>query len=113
MDITRLRLRTGARVVAVMLIISPFVHTGRTQSLAGDAPLKPDVRRALRTRTREAVLKSRKEGYTPKQSKALLSERPSRAQTESRANPEAQQTLRRPARVIRNKSAKAEAIQPE
>jgi uncharacterized protein (TIGR03437 family) len=112
MDITRLRLRTSALVVAVLLIISPFVRTGRTQSLAGDAPLKPDVRRALSTRTRASVLQSRKDGYRPKLSKALLSERQSRAQTESRANPLAQ-TERRVARVIRNKSAQAEAQSPE
>lgn len=111
MDITRLRLRTSTLVLVVMLIVSPFIRVGLTQNRAADAPLKPDVRRALSTRTRASVLQSRKDGYTPKQSKAMLLERQqSRTQTANRITTETQ-TQRRPARVIRSKSAKIGAEQ--
>ena len=111
MDITRLRLRTSTLVLVVMLIVSPFIRVGLTQNRAADAPLKPDVRRALSTRTRASVLRFRQGGYTPKQSKAMLLERQqSRTQTANRITTETQ-TQRRPARVIRSKSAKIGAEQ--
>jgi uncharacterized protein (TIGR03437 family) len=107
MYITRLRLRTSALVVAVMLILSPFTRASFAQSRA-EAEIKPDVRRALNARTRESILKSRKDGYTPKQSKAMLVERQSRAKINDEAKSE-DGTQRRPARIIRRKSVTSEA----
>jgi uncharacterized protein (TIGR03437 family) len=106
---TRLRPRTSALFVACLLIISPFIQIGFAQSRT-EAELKPDVRRALTTRTRESLTGKRKDGYAPVQSKATLQKRSSRAKTNDEANTDAK-TQRRPARVIRKKLGTSEAKQ--
>lgn len=104
MYITRLRPRTSALFVACLLIISPFVQVGFAQSRV-ETGIKPDVRRALHTRTRESVMVKRKDGYAPVQSKATLPKRPLQAKSQNEANTETRTTQRRPARVIRQKFA--------
>lgn len=112
MDTRVLPLRMSAPVIACLLIISPFVQVGFAQSRV-EAPLKPNVRRALSARTRKSSMGKRKDGYAPIQSKATLPERPSRAKTNDEASA-VSKTQRRPARVIHRKSdpsaAKQDAI---
>lgn len=95
--------RTSALLVACLLIISPFLRVGFAQSRV-ETGIKPDVKRALKTRTRESVTEKRKDGYTPLQSKATLPKRPLKAKSNKGANTEARMTERRPARIIRQKS---------
>jgi uncharacterized protein (TIGR03437 family) len=90
----------SALVVACVLVISHFARVGLSQSRV-EARLKPDVRRALTARTREAVTKSRKEGYAPTQSKAALPRRPSRANAKDETSAVAK-SQRRPARLVRS-----------
>jgi uncharacterized protein (TIGR03437 family) len=109
MKLIHLRPRTGALLVACLLIISPFVRVGFTQSRI-TAQLKPDVRRALNARTRESVFSSRKGGYAAMQSKATLARRPPRTKTNEEAN-SVTRAGRRPARVIRKNSGTSDARQ--
>jgi uncharacterized protein (TIGR03437 family) len=105
MNITRLRLRTSTLfVVAVMLIVSPFTLKGRAQTRI-DAPPKPDIRRALNARIRQSVRQTRAEGYTPKQSKAMLPERLPVTKSEGEASTETG-TRKKTARLIRKQSDK-------
>lgn len=79
MYISRSQLRMGALVAAILFLVSPFVHVGRTQSRAGGEP-RPDVQRALASRIRESVTEKRKgDGYTAMQSKVTLPQRPAHA----------------------------------
>jgi uncharacterized protein (TIGR03437 family) len=95
----RLQLRTSALLAACLLIISPFVLLGHAQDRM-EGQIKPDMRRALATRTRESVTGKRKNGYAPAQSKATLPQRPLR--TKSGGLDATSQ--RRPARVLRKKA---------
>jgi uncharacterized protein (TIGR03437 family) len=110
MHTRRLRPRTGALLVACLLIISPFVRSGFAQSRV-ETELKPDMRRALKTPTRESVAGKRKDGYSPVQSKATLPERQPRVKTGEELISE-NQTRRRPARVaVRKTAATSNAMQ--
>ncbi|MBA2734816.1 MAG: hypothetical protein H0U54_18285, partial [Acidobacteria bacterium] len=104
-----LRYRASALLAVCLLVISPFVQVGFAQSRV-ETQLKPDVRRALATRIRESVKDSRENGYKPMRSKVTLPERQSLAKTGDEANAE-DGTRRRPARVIRQKSATSDATQ--
>jgi uncharacterized protein (TIGR03437 family) len=106
MHVTRLRLRTSAVIIAVLVLVSPFVRLGRTQSrVEGD--YKPDVQRALSSRIRESIIERRKDGYAAMQSKAALPERPSHT---VKANEEAGTQKRRPpARLVNRKAISSDA----
>jgi uncharacterized protein (TIGR03437 family) len=95
----RLQLRTSALLFACLLIISPFAGAGRAQDRM-EGQIKPDMRRALATRTRDSITGKRKNGYAPMQSKATLPQRPLR--TKSGGLDVTMQ--RRPARAVRNKT---------
>lgn len=95
----RLQLRTSALLAACLLIISPFALLGHAQDRM-EGQIKPDMRRALATRTRESVTGKRKNGYTPAQSKAALPQRPLRMKSGGLDAT----TQRRPARAARKKT---------
>jgi uncharacterized protein (TIGR03437 family) len=97
--------RTGALLVACLLIISPFVRVGRAQSRL-EVTLKPDVRRALHTRTHQTVQPARKDGYAPMLSKATLPKRPARSVLADRLDSEGKRR-RVPARPAKRKAAAA------
>ena len=107
MEIVRLRFKTSALFLACLLIIVSVVQAGRAQSRV-EAELKPDVRRALSTRTRESSMQKRKEGYTPMRSRATLPQRSALAKVGDEANPEVKRR-RGPARVINRKSDVSDA----
>lgn len=104
MDSARLHLRTSAVLMAVMLIVSPFVRVARTQSRV-EGEFKPDVQRALASRIRESLAEKRKDGYAPAQSKMSLPQRPSHA---VRKNQEGDAQRRPPARLIKSRSISSE-----
>ena len=112
MNIKRLRLHKSMHILmAVMLIISPFASIARTQSPA-EVRLQPDVRRALKMRTRESVKGARKNGYAPLRSKAALPLRQPGLKTGREATT-GNMTRRRPARLLNRKAATSETQQQQ
>jgi uncharacterized protein (TIGR03437 family) len=97
--------RTGTLLLACLLviIISPFSEVGFAQSRV-ESRIKPDMRRALKLRTRESVTGKRKDGYTPAQSKAVLPRRSTTAKTNTEANTQGRTAERRPARIGRRQA---------
>src|SRR5437588_2629217 len=96
-----MRRPTTALIVACTLIVSPFARVGRAQSRVEDE-IRPDVSRALGARIGAAVVQTRKDGYTPMQIKAALPLRESSAKSGDETNAQ-----RRPARLVKSKSASA------
>ena len=109
---TRLSLRTSAIIaVTVLALVSPFVRVGQTQSrVEGD--YRPDVQRALSSRTHDAIVERRKDGYAAMQSRAALPERPSHA---ARTNQEAstQKMMRRPPARLLNRKATSSDVRSD
>ncbi|HUQ33970.1 MAG TPA: hypothetical protein VM095_17750 [Pyrinomonadaceae bacterium] len=101
-----LRFGAGAFFVAVaaLLILSPLTRVCSAQSRIEAAEIKPDMRRALDTRTRESSFEAREGGYAPAKSKTMLQRRPLRAAKTGDAVTAEAETRRRPAHVVRNNS---------
>src|SRR5947209_5534377 len=92
---------TTALLVAIILIVSPFARISRAQNLV-EEEIKPNVSRSLGARLGEAVVQTRKDGYTPMQIKDALPLRESSAKSGDETNAQ-----RRPARLVKSKSASA------
>lgn len=103
MRTARLHHKASASLVACLLALSPFTRLVRAQSRV-DERLRPDVERALNARTVESTFQTRKGGYNPLQSKAMLPERPSALGDEMKAE-DGSIERHPPARLVRNKLA--------
>lgn len=112
MNIKRLCLRKGTHVLlAVMLIISPFTQTGRTQQSLAEKELQPDTRSAQKMRASESLKGRRRDKSASSPTKATLPRRQPSLKTGGAVT--AENTRRRhPARVIKGKMAASEA-QPQ
>jgi uncharacterized protein (TIGR03437 family) len=110
MKITRLHLRaSAASLLACLLVVSPLARVSLAQSRI-EEELKADVQRALAARIHESVSQSREGGYTPAQSKLMLPQRLPRSKSADEASAESG-TKRRPAHLVKKKSAGDEARQ--